>query len=829
MELPEMGHALNHSHGWSARIRSQASLFCSIFAKTVGMSAFYYQKSRHDERLGREGSLEYHWITDLATKPSSFVRKPHQIMVVVDTDEHIDFPKMAACRMQPFILFTFQPGEAAKSKGDYSFSWNDDGTVTYTVNGGFTVRHKVWDYGVDSFVTHRRWCGIRTRTVMYRVALRQMDTNHQLILITPVARWIFPFCYFTSWIEGKELEYLMLVNNGFIEIDPVSHYGVKTSIARVGNFTSCLVDNDKIDHLSEMHEASKVGLTHMQVKSVLRLKSDEECNYSALILNYIRSTVPKKHLVFTGDYTRSYQFKDNRDEFDFDAKPSLVSFMDPLVDGAFAPAQCKGNRQQAVTKRILEIRSNVGMSAIGMRWAGEFTKIFVGNPNGLDPVDYDVVWDRQSRPTQRRILMENDLAYPKDENSAFIKKEAYQNINDPRIISTINGNVKMSYARYIYALDGQLKKCHWYAFGQTPLKIAERVATLCSKASNAAETDFSRYDGRVSQAMRIFERMLMMESFRTLHHSEMLKLMHSQHHLLARMEDESWKGEWERLSGSCETSVFNTIGNAFIAFCTFRSDGKSPQEAWNALGMYAGDDGLTANVDPKRYVRMAARFGHKLTIDIHERGDLGIKFLNRCYSPDVWYGDMNSCCDIMRAVSKFHTTTPMPSTVTPVTKLQDKALAYWLSDRNTPILGEYVTAVVQMMPHTHVFRNLCSKWDARFSEDEQYPNESCSWMDDVLLKQFDPETLGEYFEWLGKPHRTIADFLNPPTIKYIDPTPHKTDAVLVDDMVVEAVVSDVKRKPAPKDRARGLGKKREMPNRPRAAKSHARGPKEQRS
>ena len=173
-------------------------------------------------------------------------------------------------------------------------------------------------------------------------------------------------------------------------------------------------------------------------------------------------------------------------------------------------------------------------------------------------------------------------------------------MTDPRAISQIEGPVKLAYSQFIYALSDALKGFEWYAFGKTPRKIAERIAQLCFRAeSHADNTDYSRQDGRVNEVVRLFERMLMLALFHPSFHVEMLKLMRSQTGLRARTTfGVKYDTGYARASGSPETSAFNTILNAFIAYLAFRMtrvDGRylKPEEAWARLGIYGGDDSLT--------------------------------------------------------------------------------------------------------------------------------------------------------------------------------------------------------------------------------------------
>jgi len=154
-------------------------------------------------------------------------------------------------------------------------------------------------------------------------------------------------------------------------------------------------------------------------------------------------------------------------------------------------------------------------------------------------------------------------------------------------------------------------------------------------------------------------------------------------------------------------------------------------EAYARLGVYGGDDGLTAMVAPLVYKRAASTVGQELTVEPVVRGKLGVKFLARVYGPDVWFGDLNNCCDLPRLLSKIHVTVNLPSNITPQMKLLEKVRSYVLSDENTPIVGTFCKAVIalhgtefKIIPGTEPMRT----WLSRYDKKDQYPNVPAEWM-----------------------------------------------------------------------------------------------------
>ena len=173
----------------------------------------------------------------------------------------------------------------------------------------------------------------------------------------------------------------------------------------------------------------------------------------------------------------------------------------------------------------------------------------------------------------------------------------------------------------MYALNDAIKGLDWYAFSRTPKDVAERVAGICEVSeSHADNTDYTRLDGSVGSNARLLERTVLLAVFRHVFHVELLRLMKSQTGLSAATKHGvKYNTHLARASGSPETSPLNTILNAFVAFLGFRMTRKGGSfmdmhEAWDALGIYGGDDGLTADQDGKAAEKAALMMGLKLTL-----------------------------------------------------------------------------------------------------------------------------------------------------------------------------------------------------------------------
>ena len=108
---------------------------------------------------------------------------------MIDVDQYVDIPGFLAANQKPLVIYTFQPGSAGESEGEYSFSFDKDSVVTYHVTGGATYKHRVWNYINDSFGVYQTFFGIPTSYTAYLTERRQMDKHHMMILLVPTATY----------------------------------------------------------------------------------------------------------------------------------------------------------------------------------------------------------------------------------------------------------------------------------------------------------------------------------------------------------------------------------------------------------------------------------------------------------------------------------------------------------------------------------------------------------------------------------------------------------------------------------------------------------------
>jgi hypothetical protein len=790
-EVIKLAAVHGHTHGESAAARSSASAFIDSVASSTGRKAVFLQGSAADARNGREFTRVHYWGKDWNVGPRQVEKGDNDLTAMVDVDYHVDMRNHLARSFRPLIMYTVQPTRASVDRGEYKYCFTKDNELDYTVSGGGRYVHPVWNWKGDSVAATRTLCGIPITRSIFNIERKQVDRDHQVVLLTPLVKFRGVRSWLSYWAaECRELDRLKVVQGEFSRLVINTSDTMEVSTAKAGSYL-CATVPASIDDAIASAALTTNKLTHSTVKSKMAPTGD--FTGSEILLEYHLKGRKPGDRVDALNSVRSFQWMKTYQEFEPE-NPSMVSFMKPLYDGAFVPANCENNDERMVEERVRKLKNKHDepvLSSFLHSVMSEFCLKFKETVGGdLAPVDYEVVYERQPRPSQRRILEQAEHDIRNDRASVFQKAEAYGNCNDPRAITQINGVDKRDYSAYVYALADRMKRCKWYAFGKTPRKIAERVAFLCSNSlSHIDSTDFSRMDGRVNALSRVLERMVMLKLYLPQYHLELMRLMKTQTNLKAKTKHGvMYNTGFARASGSPETSVFNTLLNAFIAFLGFRMtriNGRymDGEEAWSSLGLYGGDDGLTPDQDGRAAEKAAKMMGQVMTVERTKRGDMGVAFLARHYGPDVWWGDANSCCDIRRQLAKFHVTTKLCSRITPVIKLQEKAFAFSLSDSETPVIGWFVNKVLEYSPMEHVqYRNVLGIWNSNVVKTSHYPNRYADWMIDLLEQQIPDFDVTRFFDWIM--FASAEDLMNAPTFCEPPAPAPKPGIISVDDDII---------------------------------------------
>nr|UQB76078.1 RNA-dependent RNA polymerase [Flumine noda-like virus 45] len=203
------------------------------------------------------------------------------------------------------------------------------------------------------------------------------------------------------------------------------------------------------------------------------------------------------------------------------------------------------------------------------------------------------------------------------------------------------------------------------------------------------------------------------------------------------------------------------------------------------MGVYGGDDGVTADLARDVAIKAALMVGQKLTYEPVARGLFGVKFLSRIYDSTVWLGGDPPCiCDIRRQLVKLHVTVRLPPNVTPEQKLVEKCRALALSDTHTPLLGPLAAKVLslgQEVAASEHSRELhgwsASNEGALRPASEQYNSAGAEWQKyvDEKLSRFD---IGRFIIHVNRA-RTLADLLAFPLCESVEKQTTSSVPVLI--------------------------------------------------
>ena len=459
---------------------------------------------------------------------------------------------------------------------------------------------------------------------------------------------------------------------------------------------------------------------------------------------------------------------------------AMDAYSSPIVNMGFNPVISKNNERRAIEGRIVASRGEDTPFPAEDQWILDgFLRRLVPDElaQTFSPVEVTEVAERQAAPRQASNLFKG-MTYVKDLITTvrmFLKKEPYQKKTDPRVIQQVDPVFKMKASRYQYAVSEYLKRFPWYMPGKTPKEVAHFVAHLCSEAAVVFDNDAHRMDGHVRKQLRHVTNALLFRLFKPEFHDEIRQMNDESANLLCfTVFGMKYYTEEEQLSGHPDTINVQTLRTIYMIYCALVKCKLSLDEAWEILNNCVaaqGDDSFVAlqkNVErifgsyAATLKKVNAKYGQDLEVVSTLRGEPGVQFLARYFSPAVWSGDVNSVCDIKRTLAKLHLA--VKGQWKPLEKCAEKALAYYLTDSNTPVVGAWCKAVRRVIPQ--------SLWPEKFSEDVSYsvrnapetelwPNEVGDWAFDVLRRQFDNSfDYDTFVNWAE--NATLNDILSPP-------------------------------------------------------------------
>ena len=786
-----------HSHAYSSAARNDARDHMIKFSRLIGREPFFYQASRSVQDAGYRNCREYIWSDDLKTAFRDETATRDEVRCIVDVAYYLDMNEILGSTPATTLVYTLAPEAACESNGDYAFTFNENQEVEVNVSGGARYVHKLVNYGHDCVTTFGR-----DGTTVYLVERQAVVKHRVLVLLTPIAHipnhrfcglsfgsllsWIF-----LSTVSHTRLDYFTPVKEGWIRFDVMSELGMRRTTAKTGSFCCATVSTQDDDTVGT---AARIGTTKLSQSTVKSIVKDMESTAAYTLAEFYRDRTPWRVPTVFSLKQSTFSYQPTGPKMDPDAQPLVKPFMTPLLRAACVPTLSESAVQYALSERITKVADKTQTTAFTGRLMAEFVEHLIPEPYQASPVSEDFVREKQARPAQKTILDRAVNLGPHFKNriQAFPKKETATKFGPLRLISPVGDKLKLDLSKFSYVLTEHLKGVNAYAFGKTPPEIAAAVASVCASAESVLTTDFSKMDGHTAPACRDLERMVLLRLFSREYHEELVELHNKTVGQKAYLPfDISYNTGFARCSGEPPTSAFSTIINLFIIYCAYRNSGMQSKLAWKSTmegSIAGGDDGIVRNLSAEVITKAAERVGQVLTSDSFSRGDPGVNFLSRFYGPGVWYGDVNSMCDLKRQLAKFHTSHNLPVTIHPSVKLKEKCLSFVRTDANTPIIGQFCKdALVALMREgvdvtsgKHNKYGLRTYWSLK---ETNFPNEFGDWMNDLAMEQLP----GLDFKVIAESKLvTVEDFLTrTPVVAHVEIAPPKVDMV-VDGVVVEA-------------------------------------------
>jgi hypothetical protein len=766
----------NHSHGIAAAARRTAVNFMDAVCTTAGLTRYSYQMSQNEQAAGVPGERTYYWAKDVTAEPQFDVPTEDHCVTMVDVDFHInDLSDLLAMNAKPHMLYTVQPETAGVVRDDYSYSFNKAGELHFVVNGGAVYHHKIWNFGTDILLATRTFMGVPYKAVLYDVHSKRLSEDKQVVLLAPI-RLFYGFSAILASFMAPLLHRLNPIVGDYVKVVVRGTTGKAVSIAKCDTETSCTIPSYLFDSLISARNVSpKQHVNTYQVKSQLANISEDLDHHQdilAPILTEYLNNAPDRVIdpIFVMDTPTiiqvAFSVPDPTDT------PNMVAFAKPFgVPPGFVPINNKDSTDQSIKGRVLLPRMQVESVLGGYRDTpmkteamNEFVRRLVPDPHVGVPYDGSEIEERQTKPSQKQdYSFSGMLGLVKNVVTTFMKAEVYDKPTDPRNITTFNAKIKIEYAAFMYPIMDHLKKFECYAFGVTPLKIANRVADICKRSSSVACPDITRMDGFVNNFCRRLETAVGRRFFR-LEHGDCFDSAHKHAwgnkgittHGLVYQQEES------RGSGEMGTSAWNTIINLFMLFLAKYMECRDFDGAWEWLmrsTVAGGDDSVAGDIDDATLIRAARDIGFILKCPIYHRGDVGVNFLARVYGPYVWEGDANSMCSLRRQMQKLHLTKNVP--LSAEQKLYEKALSFSMTDANTPLIGCLVRKVLGVASGFRTTKSL-ARWGDDIPIEDQYPNENSGWMREVACGELPLTHFQEFEDWL-EGSTSWDDLLNCPT------------------------------------------------------------------
>lgn len=685
----------SHTHQKAAQLRNSCREFLVQVARQAGFDPYVVRKvssvSYGSRYFFRNKDLMTPYADDKITHNSAFI--------MVDADYYCDMNKWLH-HYRPIMMLTFAPSTAAGRSSDTAFHIEND-NVVFSVSGGSTYRHRIWDYNGDTVsVVHPNG-----DLLLFHVEQRTFknDPNRRLVWLLPAARVHGSIWRWNPNLETHGLKRREFLNSsGHVMVyDPV-----KGIVSIAANGSDCSVELSARCYLSinKRLQHKTTPLLVSDVERLLKQGGHSNPTLDAPILYELVGELIKftPNFVRTSDIDAHFLPLGSLDTEDGKMTGAVVG-NNLVTQPSIFPMRGVNSDEATVKGRIELPRNNKVPPPTYKLWASEFVSLLVPQPEIGAPRTPMEVYETLDRPLQKaRFNATKHLFSTESANrlQAFIKSEPYANVTDPRNITTMDPENTTMLSTFTQPFkDNVLKKTKWYGPARRPLELIKRLNELALTCDELISTDFSRFDGTISQFLQ--ENIVQSMYLRWVSHAHRPELKKLLDGVFMRKGRTAFGVEFDPGYGTRSGSAITTDGNtpigAFVQFCALRKLGYNKLNAWDKIALVYGDDGVAPNLHGRMagaLESVAVDLGLALKSEVVRTGK-PFPFLGR-YFVDPWSNSIDSFADPMRTIGKLHLTSNRG--VTPEQALVNKACGYMVTDRMTPIVGSWCAAVLCSRP-----------------------------------------------------------------------------------------------------------------------------------
>jgi hypothetical protein len=722
----------NHAHPVAADLRCQATTTIDKAIRRINVemklsqtkdgkpatqfARFDVATSSRERKFGVRGNRLIYDDSDLNQEPKfDRINKKIDFVSFIDVDYYVeDWTVYVGC---PILLYTRMPNQIAQRDNESTVLLDHkEGSVIMTevVDGTAKWESKVWDYSPDVVVMHWKY-GLGFTTYAVEKIKQPKSKSRYLVALIPKYNYYAPwrflrFAYKVMGLDARKVLYYPLRRSTNVWRENPD--GKEVTLGRFRRDAIDYIDIRNSDCCDHLHSSVRTS-DFISMRQLCRRDPNNACNSNVKAwfpgLGYAKIPTSPCTTANTMLWARlfmkdtgyiadpqmlNYVFIDEENPLEEGkAKASIVG--EPITTSTIqVPTECRANEVKAVQSRVIDKINDVEPPDMYNQYMTEFIKAIASNAN-LYPVQEMDVINHMRRPLQvaRMNRYKRHGTLKKNVVNSFQKLEGYGEIKDPRVISAVQDSHTVKLGTYMYSMKYYLgDKFDWFMPCRNPLAFASAIHKFCEKRKFVAETDYTRFDGTISQFLTQVEHGVYRKAFNSDYHEELEQLLEQDRNLEAYTKTGvNYNTKWSRLSGSQSTTIGNTLINAFVAFSALRNAGYGSDESMSLIGPKYGDDGIDQAINT--FEETGADLGLEVKV-IKRRTDDFVTFCGRYYLRPKF--SQSSIFNVKKGVMS----------VPVVLKDEDwahqaKVTGYLACDPYTPLLSDYCKALLRVLPKVY--------------------------------------------------------------------------------------------------------------------------------